>query len=66
MRKVVRLSSALTTGAMNPGFAGGPVIVEEDGLGVVKGTQPGAVITPVIGCKAVNQAKLGLQPRGVH
>jgi hypothetical protein len=30
MRKVLLLSTALTLGALNPGFAGGPVVIKED------------------------------------
>jgi hypothetical protein len=49
MRKALLLSTALTLGALNPAFAGGPVIIEEDIEEVeAKPASSGGVLIPLL------------------
>jgi hypothetical protein len=49
MKKALLMSSALTLGALNPAFAGGPVIVEEEPEVVAeKPASSGGIIIPLL------------------
>lgn len=49
MKKALLLSTALTLGALNPAFAGGPVIIEDDTEVVVeKPASSGGIIIPLL------------------
>ncbi len=49
MRKVLLLSTALTLGALNPVFAGGPVVIVEDTVVVeAKPASSGGILIPLL------------------
>lgn len=61
MRKVFLMSTALTLGALNPGLAGGPIVVVEDTAPMVeeKASSSGGMIIPLLLLAAVVAVVVG-------